>query len=242
MATVRDVVQSSLEEIGAYAPGETVTDADAERALDQLNKMLDLWSNESLACYAILEQTVTLTIGVASYTIGSGGAINLTRPLRILEGPGAAYIKDTNNNRYAVDVVPRDVWNQIGLLTATSNIPHTLFYDPQFPLGVINIFPVPLSAFGLYWDSYQQLARLATLDTAISFPPGYETAIQDNLAVRCGPFFKNAVVSTDAEQLAIQAKRSIKPANRRTNIAVYDKEIVSRASPTYNIFRDKSGT
>jgi hypothetical protein len=42
-----------------------------------------------------------------------------------------------------MEVVPRDKWNQIGnrSSTITSQIPSVLFYDPQFPLGVINVFP-----------------------------------------------------------------------------------------------------
>src|SRR6266581_5669315 len=111
------MVQSSLEEIGAYAPGESVLDADAERALDQLQKMIDTWSGESLMAFAILEQSKLLVVGKAQYTIGQSGApdINAVRPLKILQGPGRVFLRDTNNVDYPLDVVERDVWNQIGL-------------------------------------------------------------------------------------------------------------------------------
>src|ERR1700740_783214 len=159
MGTVRDLAQASLEEIGIYAPGESILDADAERVLDQLQKMLDSWSGESLACFAVLEQSVVLTVGKAQYTIGKSGTpdISATRPLKIMEGFGTAFLRDGNNVDYSIEVVERDKWNQIGQKTKPSQIPNTLFYDPTYPNGTINLFPQPLSAFTLFFDSYQQL-------------------------------------------------------------------------------------
>ncbi len=247
MSTVRDLAQASLEEIGVYAPGESINDADAERALDQLIKMMDSWSGESLACFAILEQSKALTVAKSSYTIGTSGSpdISATRPLKILSGPGRAYIVDTNSVKYYLDVVERDIWNirtQQG--NQTSQIPTLLFYDPQYPLGVINIFPIPSSSgYTMYWDSYQQLnaGTILTLDSTISFPPGYEGGIQHNLAVWCGPFFKNALVSQDVKDLAAYTKRIIKRVNKRLMVAQFDREIGARGAPTYNVYTDNYG-
>lgn len=242
--TVRDIVTLSLTELGVYSPGDSIDDSDAETGLDVLNQLLDHWSTMSLACFAVLEQSFVLQVGKASYTIGtSGGAdLNVTRPVRLIEGSGAAYLQDANKNNYPVDVVTRDKWNLIGLRTATSDVPDTIFYDPQFPLGVINVFPQPLVANTMFFDSFQQLGSLADLNAAFSFPPGYKAAIQSNLSVWLGPWFKNAVVSTDVKMRASKTLKAIKRANRRTPIGVYDNYIVSRAQPTYNIFTDSRGT
>lgn len=247
MGTVRDLAQASLEEIGVYAPGESINDADAERVLDQLIKMMDSWSGETLACFAILEQSKALTVGKSAYTIGTSGSpdINATRPLKIIDGPGRAYVVDGNTVKYYVDVVERDVWNmktQQG--NQTSQIPSILFYDPQYPLGIINIYPVPSSAgYTLYWDTYQQLnaGAILTLDSAISFPPGYEAGIQHNLAVWCGPFFKNALVSQDVKDLASSTKRIIKRVNKRLMVAQFDRAITAKGSSTYNVYTDNYG-
>ncbi|SRR5260221_8255680 len=247
MGTVRDLAQASLEEIGVYGPGESISDADAERVLDQLIKMLDSWSGESLAAFAILEQNFALTVGKSSYTIGISGApdVNKTRPLKILQGYGSAYILDTNSVKYPVEVVERDVWNQqTQQANQTSQIARLLFYDPTYPNGTINIFPVPNSSgYSLYFDTYQQLqaGTITSLSSTISFPPGYEAGIQHNLAVWCGPFFKNALVSQDVKDLASYTKRIIKRVNKRTIIAQFDKEIVARGSPTYNVYTDNYG-
>lgn len=240
MATAQSLIQTALEQLGVYAPGETLGDADAERGLQLLNAMLDSWSNESLACYAIQEYQLPLVVGQSQYTVGPGGNLNAQRPLKIIEGPVSAYIKDQNQNRYPVEVIPQDRWNMIGLLTNTSNIPDTLFYDPQYPLGIINLFPTPNQGNTLYFDAYLQLAEFGNLTTVMSLPPGYEAAIFSNLAVWMKPFFRDAQLDPDVREMASKTLASVKRMNMRQNIANYDAEIVSRATPTYNIYRDST--
>lgn len=240
MATAQSLIQTALELLGVYASGEVMSAADSSRGLQVLNAMMDSWSNDSLFCYAIQETSFPLVVGQAQYTLGPGGQIDAPRPLKIITGPGAAYIQDTNLNNYPVEVIPRDKWNMIGLRTNTSNIPDTMFYDPQFPLGIINIFPVPLITYTVFFDAYLQLSDFADLTTTMTLPSGYEAAIYSNLAIWMKPFFKDAQIDPIILELASQTKGSIKRTNIRENVAIYDPEIVSRASPTYNIYRDSS--
>lgn len=240
MATAQDLIQAAFEELGVYAPGETLTAADAARGLWALNGMLDSWSNESLFCYAIQEFTVPLQVGQNQYTIGPGGQVNGVRPLRAITGPGAAYVMDSNQCRYPVDVIERDQWNQIGLLTTNSQIPTRMFYDPQFPLAILNVFPTPAADYNLYFDAYLQLSDFANLTTPMQLPPGYQDAIQHNLAIRLQPYFQRAQLSPVIVELASTTKAAVKRTNLKVSPALYDNAIVSRATPTYNIFRDSS--
>lgn len=243
--TALSIITTSLQEIGAYSPGDTIDDSDAELALDLLNQMLEYWSTESLSCFAILEQNFPLVVAKQQYTIGTTGTpdVTATRPVRLIQGPGAAYAKDAGGQRYEVEVMERDRWNLIGFLGATSNVPSTIFYDPQFPLGVLNVFPIPNAAgMTLYFDSFQQLTALANLATAFSFPPGYKPTVQSNLSVWLGPFFKNATVSADVKRRARITLMALKRANRRTPIGQLDSAVISRAQPTYNIFTDSRGS
>lgn len=238
--TTRDVIQDALEMIGVYAPGEIMTDADAERGLTCLNDMLDSWSNQSLACYANLEQSATLIVGQQSYTIGAGGNFNMVRPLAITVGPGAARIRDSNGNDYDVEVVTQDRWNIIGAKYTTSNIPTTLFYDPQYPLGIINLFPIPNISYTLFWDSRLQLGDLAALTTNVILPPGYSRALKSNLAVELFPYFKadGAQLNPLVLSKAMLSFGDIKRTNLKEVIAAFDPEIVSRATPSYNVYSD----
>ena len=202
---------------------------------------MDSWSNERLMSYEIAETSFPLQVGVNQYTIGTGGTINTTRPDDILQ----AYVQDTGNNNYGLRIVPRDKWNQIGNRgsTITSQIPNTLFYDPQYPLGVINIFPYPLVAYTVFLDMSLQQSQFSGLTTALSLPPGYEMAIVLNLAVNLSnvsgiPVPPPSPGGKSLFMRADEAKGNIKRTNLPEIIADYDNAIVSHANATYNIYSD----
>ena len=240
-STASQLIQSALERIGAYGTGQTMTAADSARGLDQLNKVLDSLSNESLACFAFTENSLVLTPGKTQYTIGSSSSadINTTRPLRLREGRGAAYTNDSNGNTYPLDVIPQAQWNTIGNRTSQtqSDIPSLLFYDPQFPLGVLNLWPTPTIGYTIYFDSLLQLARMANLTQAFSLPPGYELMIETQLAVQLWPFFKKGELTRTLVNQANNAKRNVKRTNKRSDKASLDAALVTTGG-TYDIYTD----
>jgi hypothetical protein len=241
MTTPRDLIQSAFEAVRVYAPGEAALDADMARGFTRLNRMLDSWSNESLTTFALLEQSAPLVVGQSAYTIGPGGDFNMVRPIRIIDGPGSAYLLDTNGNRYPVDVIPQAKWNTIwNISRSTSNLPDTIFYDPQFPLGIINVYPLYSGGVSvtLFWDSYLSLVKLTSLDVAVMLPPGYEKAIEDNLAIELEPYFPTAIVSPLLRELASTSKANIKRSNIRENVAVFEKELRARGGAVYNVYSD----
>ena len=238
MTTANDMIQDALQKLGVYATSETVSAADAAIGLTVLNDMMDSWSNESLTCFANLEQSLALVVGLAQYPLGPGSIYGTVRPLAITAGVGAAYVQDSNGNNYPCDVLTQEQWNMIGLRTVTSNVPDSIFYDPQYPQGLLNVFPVPnAGGYTLYWDSRLQLAEFPTLTTAVSLPLGYVSAIKYNLAIELSPYFQ-VTPSEVVVAMANKHKANIKRTNIKMTPAVYDPELVSRASPTYNIFRE----
>ncbi|MFD1558355.1 hypothetical protein ACFSHT_22445 [Paraburkholderia silviterrae] len=245
MSTAQALILAAYQKIGYYAATETMTAADSALGLQQLNMMLDQWSNEPQACFAITEQSFAIQTGKSQYSIGtSGGAdVNATRPIRVIEGPGAAYVQDSNGNNFPVSVVTRQDWNQIGNRSGLtqSNLPTVLFYDPQMPLGLINLWPQPNSSgYTMYFDSYLQLADMASLTVNFSLPPGYEAAIQDCLAPRLWPFcFVGKPLPPYIEKDARTSLATVKRANKRNNKAQMDPELFpDRANGTYNIYSD----
>lgn len=242
--TARDVVQDALERLQVYAPGETITDADAARGFEVLNDMVDSWNNENLTTYAVLEQTGMMVPGVTEYPIGLGATppgFNLTRPLRINSDYGSAYLLDASSNKYPMKVIDRSTWNMQTTSIVTSNVPDTIFYDPQYPFGIINIWPVPNETHPFFWDSYLQISDFGTLETEFSLPPGYALAMKTNLSLLLKPYYPRGVVDQFLPLQAADSKGNVKRKNLRRQIAIYDSEIVARGSVTYNIYRDNFG-
>ena len=80
MTTTLDLITKALQKIGAVTKDETLSAGDVSDALSSLNDMISSWSLDSLIVYASTLENFTLTPGSYSYTIGSGGNFNTTRP------------------------------------------------------------------------------------------------------------------------------------------------------------------
>lgn len=244
MTVALDIITDALEWIGVYASGETISDADAERCLSKFADMLDQWSNENLSCYAYAQQSGLLIPGVQSYTIGTSGgaAFPVTRPLKLMSGPGAAYSIDSSGNKYQMDVITIEQWQLIANASNinTSNFPDTLFYDPQFPLGILNFYPYPNQGYTAHWTSLLQFTDPSVLTSAVTLPPGYKDALQTNLAIKIWPYFKEGMPDQWRIQEAKDAKGNVKRTNMRPTIATYDPALLSRTGNVYSIYTDSA--
>lgn len=238
MTTVSDVITRAGRALGYLGRTEVLSAADATDGLACFNEMLQSWSNESFMSYVTLQRNFPLTINTQSYTIGTGGTINTTRPYNII----SAFVRDNDNNDYPMRVIGRQEWDNIGTKDITSQIPDTLFYSAEYPLGIIYIFPIPLMGYTVYYNSTQDQTEYSSVTTAVSLPVGYELAYIYNLALHMMSFGFPCMLG-DKEYLrlvnnAAEAKANLKRVNDKHEPALYDPYVVSKSDATYNIYTD----
>jgi hypothetical protein len=207
--TGRDLVSASARKIGVLASGETLDATDAVDALSELNRMLASWSTKKLAIYQIKEESpLTLTPGTASYTLGSGGSIT-TRPMSL----ESALIRSGSTDYPPLSLLTLDEFAAIGNKTV-QGIPYSLYDDGGYPSRTIKLYPVPSAADSLILFTKRPLTLVATLDTVLSFPEGYEDALVYNLAVRLAPEYGKALDPL-VVKMASDTLNDIKRANSR---------------------------
>ena len=190
--TARDIIQDVFEFIDVYAPGDTMSDADAERALVVLNDLINLWADDNLFIYQAIATTITLAVGKKAYTIGATGTPDIVqqRPRRIDMGPGAANVTISAVTT-PINVVSAIEWNMIESLATASGTPDTLFFDPQYPNGVLNVAPTPSAIGTLIFGAWQPLASFTSLaQPSVTFAQGGLLALKSNLAFLLRPYFK----------------------------------------------------
>ena len=178
MTTVNEIIKDSLLDIGAIPVGQT-PDADTmQHALRVMRKMINAWSNKRQMIHFTTTETCTLT-GAASYTIGSDGTFDTGRPIKIL----GAYMT-VGGADHPLEIIDEARWREITMKGQAGHAAY-LWYSPEYPLGKIYISP--LATGTLYLHSLKVLTDNDALTDSISFPEGYEEAIQYNLAVRLAP-------------------------------------------------------
>ena len=211
--TVRDLLKGSLRLIGAIATGETPSNEELQDGLSALNSMLSGWSTEKLMVFAKIREEFSLVSGTQSYTIGSSGTFNTTKPQEIEE----AKIEDQSVSptvEYPVRILNMQEWAAIHTKDFQANIPTSLYREVGAALDTLYMYPKPSAANKLVLYSWKPFSSLATLDTSLSFPPGYERAVRYNLAVEWAPEFgKQFGPETKVGQIADESKENIKRMN-----------------------------
>lgn len=211
--TGRDLVTASLRLLGAVAPGESLSASEATDALGSLNRMIASWSTEELIIYAVTAETpLTLTPGDGTVTMGASGDIT-TRPMSIEK----AIIRDGTTDLPPMRLLTLEEYAAIPDKSTQSTYPLALYDDGGFPQRTLTLWPVPSAAKSLALFTHRALTSIATLDTAVSLPPGYERALIYNGAVELAPEYGRPVPDV-VMQAAMESKANIKRANYRPSL------------------------
>lgn len=220
------MIASSLRLIGVLASSEASTSDEANDALKVLNQMLSSWSTENLAVHEKVREEFTLTGGTSAYTWGTGGDFDSSRPVDVIS---AAFkiseletpIKILTTSEYA------DIRNK-----QISGLPGGVYFDGAQPLLGVTFIPVPTGSESAVFYSLKPFSTL-TLNTALSYPPGYEKAIRYNLAIDLAPEYGRPLDAMIVQQ-AMDAKAQIKRKNMQTPLMKTDIPFGSRKKISFD--------
>lgn len=202
----RQLIQDAMMNSNLVPVGNANDPAIAERFLSALQYLLSDWSRDGFLEPAFQEMTSTLIGGQNVYSAGPSGDFP-NRPVElfqcILSGASLGQV------RYPFLVQPWDEFQAITFPSA-QGIPTAAFYNPTYPLGTIAFYPTPNETWDckflgqFAWDSIDPNAQ-------VSLPPGYDSAISDNLAV-WGAINYNRPISPDLRNRARAGKAALRVA------------------------------
>lgn len=220
MGTANQIIDDALKKIGVWETGRSATAEEAADGLRALNLLIDSWSNENLMLFQFVQRTKALTAGDATYTIGSSGDIDTTRPVRI----HTAFIRDASNDDSPLEIVNTDDFSKIPLKSVGNAYPVVLHYRPAYPLATITLYPEPSTGLTLYLECWDQITQFTALTTSASLPPGYERALIYNLAVELAPEY-GVAVPQEVMRAASDSKSRIKDVND-TEVPVLESDLL----------------
>ena len=230
------LIRLILRDAGVNGVGQTPGAEDNNDVLDTLNMMLDEWTKKRFLVYHLTDVSVTVT-SAQSYTIGSGGDFNTTRPDQI----ASAFYRDLSNPAMPVDYVLKDIgsredYNKIAVKTV-GTWPMWYWYDAAFPLGIIYPWPVASGLTGeLHLSLKQVLSHFPDLTTDIALPPAYINALRWNGAVRVRPMY-GLPQNPQLEKLAVGSLASVRGPNLQIPLLNMPNGIPTPAR-RYNIYSD----
>lgn len=200
MTTALALIESAFRKSGILSAGDSLSSEEANDALDVFNDMLGSWSNMGLTVFTQSTDSYPLSAGVASYTIGTGGDFNTSRPVSIL----SAYVR-LGTTDHPIAFVSAEEFGRIQT-KSTQGAPIYVYFDNNYPLATFTFYPIPTGGYTFFLVSEKPLTEAATLNTTISFPPGWKRAFTYNLALDLAPEYgqpvDQAVVRIAKESLA----------------------------------------
>jgi hypothetical protein len=227
--TVRDLISASLRDLGVLASGESLQPADGQDALLTLNNLLDSWSTNSLFVYDRVNRIFTLATSKQTYTLGTGGDFNAPRPIFIEK---ANWVDPAQNPTYelTLQIFTMEQWAEIMVKGLQGTIPWALYYDKAFPLMNVNFWPIPISGKEISLWNWETITSFSSLNDTITLPPGYNRAIQKNLALELAPSYSRQV-SPELASSAQVSMADIKRANVREKLMKVDDALTHQMRP-----------
>lgn len=227
--TAQDLITSALVMTGALAQGESPSSADGMDAFRRLNRMVAGWANQRLTIFVTERNVHSLVANQQDYTIGPGAAFSQARPL-FLPYAGLVITSTSPETEIPLDLWTTKDWALQSVKETTSTQPTAVYYETAFPstgvsagFGLLHFWPKPTQVNDVALYTPTQLAEFANLSTDYSFPPGYEDALEYNLAKRLiqAGFGLRSTLS-DIEPMARETLAIIKRVNIQPVVASID--------------------
>ena len=232
METAGDIINGSLRLLGVLAEGETPSAETSQDALRAMDQMIDSWNTERLSVFATQDQIFTWPAGQLSRTLGPSGDFVGLRPVQLND---ATYFRDPSTGiSYGIKFINQQQYNGIAVKTVTSTFPQVIFTNMTFPDIEMFVYPRPTRDLEWHFISVEKLTQPATLDTNLTFPPGYLRAFRYNLACELAPEF-GVEPSPQVQRIAMTSKRNLKRINNPDDIMSMPYSIVATRQ-RFNIF------
>jgi hypothetical protein len=218
MATVNDVITDALLDLGILAEGEVPTASQSTQGLRRLVRFLKLCRTENLYIPLIARATATLTPSATSFTVGTGGNINIVRP-GLQQVEKVNYLDSSVSPANEISLGPlmtEAEYEAIPMKTQTSSRPARVYYSPTYPLGTLIPWPISTGA-SLQWVFYYHaaLADFAAISDTVTVPDGYEQFLVKSIALELAPSFGVREINPALIQQATEARRMVTRSNQR---------------------------
>ena len=232
MDTAGETINGALRLLGVLAEGETPSAETSQDALRAMDQMVDSWNTERLSVFSTQDQVFTWPAGILNRTLGPSGDFVGNRPILLDD---ATYFKDPSTGvSYGIKMINQQQYDGIAVKTVSSTFPQVLFTNMTYPDIDMFIYPRPTRALEWHFISVEELTQPATLDTVLTFPPGYLRAFRYNLACELAPEF-GVEPSPQVQRLAMSSKRNLKRINNPDDIMSMPYSLIA-SRQRYNIF------
>jgi len=183
MSTYLDLITNAYVLSGIKGEGETLTPEQAQAGLYALQEMIDAWNADNLNLYTLDILMIPIVSNQQDYTIGPAGDFNVTTRPANLEAAWFRQLTVTPFVDLPIYLISQNDWGNVTSKGITGNLAQYGYYDQNYPLATLHLWPIPNGASGnLIIHATQQMNSSFLLTDTVNMAPAYRGAIRFNLA------------------------------------------------------------
>lgn len=174
------IIQFAYEDAGIVAQGDTPNSEMIARAMERLNDIINFWQTQGVKLWLVSDQSFDIVQGQALYTIESGGDIDLTKPMRVLQG----YLLSSANVRTPLTFLSWDDYLRLSNV-ATEGASVAYFVNKTLDSIEVSLYPTPNAATAAQTGHLLlqvQVTNFISLTETIDFPREWFMALRWALA------------------------------------------------------------
>jgi len=239
ISTFGDLIKLALKNAGVVGVGQTPAAEDINDAAQTLNMMISQWGRRRYLIYHLKEQVVSCT-GAQSYSVGPGGDFSMSSRPAEINYAFARQVINANPQQidYPVQILPSREDYALIQLKSLASFPQWAWFDADFPLGNLFVYPVITNQFELHIGYAEILQSVTSLTDTINLPPEYLEALLYNLGVTLSGIYQltpNPVVVGRAKA-ALETMRTV---NAQVPRMTMPRGLIY--PPRYNAYSDNAG-
>ncbi len=184
--TPNAIIADAYVDCGKVQEGEYPSSEQLVSGIRRLRDLINVYQTQGLKLWVNVDTTVPLTAGTAVYTLGPSGSVDMTKPLRVIQG---YYLyTDTNTRRQFSPMSWNDYLSlgQAGTLTSNRGQISQYFVDKQATRLSVTFWQCPdddeADDGAAHLLLQTQITNPTELDETMNFPEEWRMALRWGLA------------------------------------------------------------
>ena len=220
-------------------PQRGLSPEEIQEGLECMNALIDAWNAQRYMILSIPRMVFNLVAGQQTYEIGPTAADwVMARPPKIEDASLISLQNPAQPLEIPLVMLTFDNWQLVGIKSITSTYPQCAWYDPAqqwLPNARFSVWPVPQVNYQVALYPWTQIAQSVNADTRLILAPGYQQALQYELAVELCPRW-NRPVPNDVRIAAVEYKKIVKSVNAPTLDLRCDPGVQSVEKGWFNVY------
>lgn len=174
------LIKLALKDAGRLQAGDTPNSELYADCISRLYDLINTWQTQGLKLWLNFLQSVTLTAGVGTYTLGPGGAIISSKPTRVLEG----WYVPSSGARWPLNPLSWNDYYRLGNVAQQGAV-NSYFVDKQQLNLVVKLWQIPDASAALGTAQFliqRQAVGPSEITEDVAFPLEWYMALRWGLA------------------------------------------------------------